>query len=300
MKINEFLKKLESEIDNTQKQLVDVGRVSRLKNILKNYNREDKIISSMEIADRIKTRPEEYKIMTGWTNLDNILKGFRIGQLITVSGITKHGKTSICVDLTTRIRQENPLWFPFEEGAEELIQKFLDRNEQPPLFYTPNTIKGINLEWIEERIMESYVKYGTKIVFIDHLDFIVPFNADNHSLRISQAMRELKAIARRCEVVIVLVCHLTKTRLDSEPTLEDIRGSSSIAQESDTVILVWRETKRENGKVVITSNVNVSVQANRRTGKTGNIKMIFKDGRFFEEEWKIEAPENDPLDDYIK
>ena len=50
---------------------------------------------------------------------------------------------------------------------------------------------------------------------------------------------------------------------------------------------------RENGKVVITSNVNVSVQANRRTGKTGNVKMIFNNGRFIEEEWKNEEKDED-------
>jgi replicative DNA helicase len=293
MKIQDFLTKLEKEIDSTKKEMVDAGQQSRLKEILKQYRKEDNVISSLDIAEKIKTRPEEYKIMTGWSNLDGILKGFRLKQLITISGITKHGKTSVCVDLTSRIKQENPLWFPFEESAEELVQKFLDRKENPPLFFTPETIKGTNLEWIEERIIESIVKYDTKVVFIDHLDFIVPFSSDNHSLRMAQAMRELKAMAKRWNIVIFILCHLTKTKFDAEPTLEDLRGSSAIGQESDTVILIWRETKKEKGKVVITNNVNVSIQANRRTGRTGNIKMVFKEGRFFEEEWRIEEQDED-------
>lgn len=293
MKIQDFLTKLEKEIESTRKEIVDVGQQSRLKEILKQYQKEDNVVSSLDIAENMKTRPEEEKIMSGWSNLDGILKGFRLKQLITISGITKHGKTSLCVDLTSKLKEQNPLWFPFEEGAEELIQKFLDRNENPPLFFTPQTIKTLTLEWIEERIIESIVKYDTRVVFIDHIDFIVPFGADNHSLRIAQAMRELKAMAKKWNIVIFLICHLTKTKFDAEPTLEDLRGSSSIGQESDTVILVWRETKRENGKVVITSNVNVSVQANRRTGKTGNIKMIFNNGRFIEEEWKNEEKDED-------
>jgi replicative DNA helicase len=79
--------------------------------------------------------------------------------------------------------------------------------------------------------------------------------------------------------------------MDTQPTLEDLRGSSSIAQEADTVLLLWRESKRKKGEVVITNNVNVSVQANRRTGKTGNVKMIFENGHFLEQEWKTEAEE---------
>ena len=70
------------------------------------------------------------------------------------------------------------------------------------------------------------------------------------------------------------------------PTLEDLKGSSSIGQEADTVILLWRETKREGGEVIITNNTNISVQANRRCGTTGNIKMIYENGHYFEKEWK--------------
>ena len=72
------------------------------------------------------------------------------------------------------------------------------------------------------------------------------------------------------------------------PDLEDLRDSSFIAQEADTVLMLWRETKRENGEVKITNNVNLSVQANRRTGKTGNVKMVYSDGHFNEQAWQDE------------
>jgi replicative DNA helicase len=80
-----------------------------------------------------------------------------------------------------------------------------------------------------------------------------------------------------------IIAHLKKTRLDTAPDLEDLRDSSFIAQESDTVIMLWRESKRERGEVTITNNVTLSVQANRRTGKTGNVQMVFKEGKFYEQ-----------------
>ena len=86
-----------------------------------------------------------------------------------------------------------------------------------------------------------------------------------------------------------------KTKMDTQPTLEDLKGSSSIGQEADTVIILWREMKREDGQVTITNNVNVSVQANRRTGKTGNVRMTYHDGHFTEGEWK--DAKTDLLDD---
>jgi replicative DNA helicase len=147
-------------------------------------------------------------------------------------------------------------------------------------------MKPYNLNWVEERIVEGIAKHGSRVVVIDHLDFIVPYNSDRHDLRVSEAMRTLKGIAKKFDITIILICHLTKAKMESQPTLEDLRGSASIGQEADTVILLWREMKRESGQVVITSNVNVSVQAARR-GKPGNIRMVFKDGRFLEEDWML-------------
>jgi replicative DNA helicase len=281
--IQDFIKQLGAEIyqaEQTKEQLV---QLARLKEIAKVYEGEDKLISSYQVAERLKTQPEEFKIPSGFSPLDAILKGFRLRQVVTIAAPTTSGKTSLCVDLTTKMRAQTLLWFPFEEGADELVQKFLDRNEEPPLFYVPARITGNTLLWIEKKIIEAIAKYGTQVVFIDHLHFIVPFSTERQDLRIGETMRALKTMAKKWNIVIFLIAHLKKTRLDTAPDLEDLRDSSFIAQESDTVIILWREATRGRGEVVITDNVTVSVQANRRTGKTGNVKMVFKDGHFYEQ-----------------
>jgi len=285
MKIDDLIKKLQVEIKETQKGLEQSESFLRLKEIAKIYEGEDRVISFQDIVERIKTEEEELKIMSGWIGLDNLLKGFRLQQLVVVSALTKSGKTSFLMDLTTRIEEFNPIWFPFEESAEELIRKFIENEMNPPKAFTPQNMSGNSIQWIETKIVESIAKYNTKVVFIDQLDFIVPMSRDDHSLRIGQAMRELKAIAKKWNILIFLICHLTKTKMDDQPTLENLKGSSSIGQEADTVILLWREMKKENGQVIISDNVNLSVQANRRTGKTGNVKMVYEKGKFIEREW---------------
>lgn len=286
MNIDNLLKKLEVEIHETQNGLAETESLERLKEIALKYNGEDKVISFQEIGEKIKNQKEEQKIMSGWTGLDDLLKGFRPQQLIVVSALTKSGKTSFLMDLTTRLKDYSPLWFPFEESAEELMRKFIERNEEVPHGFTPENIIGSTMEWIESKIVEGIAKYNSQIVFIDQLDFIVPMNGDNHALMVGKTMRDLKAIAKKWNIVIFLICHLSKAKMDTQPTLEDLKGSSSIGQEADTVILLWRETKREQGELVISNNVNVSVQANRRVGKTGNIKMVYNNGHFTEEDWK--------------
>jgi len=285
-KIDKIIIKLQNEIVKTQKLGEQADSLSRLKEIAKVYRGEDRIIPFSEIAEQIRNEKEIPRVMSGFKGLDDLLKGFRPQQLVVVSALTKSGKTQFCMDLTCKMVEQNPLWFPFEESAEELIRKFLERNEEPPRAFTPENMKGSAMEWIESKIVESIAKYDTKIVFIDQLDFIVSMQGENHALNIGQTMRDLKGLAKKWNVIIFIICHLTKTRMDTQPTLEDLKGSSSIGQEADTVILLWRESKRKNGQVVITDNVNVSVQANRRTGKTGNVKMVYENGKFLEKEWK--------------
>jgi hypothetical protein len=226
--------------------------------------------------------------------------GFQLsgdGLFVLGNFIVTHN-TSFLMDMTTKLKEQNPLWFPFEEGAEELVRKFIERGEEPPRAFTPENMKANTMEWIESKIVEAIAKYDTKIVFIDQLDFIVSMKGENHALNVGQTMRDLKGLSKKWNIVIFIICHLSKARMDTQPTLEDLKGSSSIGQESDTVILLWRESKRQGGELVINNNINVSVQKNRRHGKTGNIKMIYENGKFLEQEWKNEALEKYTNDFY--
>lgn len=288
MNIREFIINLQKEIKKQEGVIEQEKRLEQLKEKARKYEGDDQVISSEEFIKKIKSRPEEEKLKTGFRDLDYILDGFRLSQLVTLCGPTKTGKTTFAMELTIRMREHNPMWIPFEEGAEELITKFLDRKEQPPQFYTPEHLTSKTIDWIEQKIVESIAKYNTKVVFIDHLHFIVPFTVERHDLAVGRTMRELKGLAKRWNVCIFILAHLKKTKLTEQPTLEDIRDSSFVAQESDTVMMIWRRSKRVNGKMEITNDSGLSIQANRRTGKTGNIEMVFKDGRFLEKAWEVE------------
>lgn len=293
--MNDTLKKLDKEIRLIEEAEAREAALERLLAIAKIYEGEDEVVLWPSLID--ENRKERKAFGTGFPSLDELLRGgFRPQQLIVLSALTKSGKSSFAVDMTAKMMHLSPLWFPFEEGVEELSEKFQDRNEPVPNFVSPKSMKPYNLQWLEERIVEGMAKYGSRVVVIDHLDFIVPYSADRHDLRVSEAMRTLKGIAKKFDIIVILICHLTKAKMDTQPTLEDLRGSASIGQEADTVILLWREMKRENRQVVITNNVNVSVQAARR-GKPGNVKMIFDEGRFIEQDWLLTGVDKE-FDDF--
>lgn len=291
MNLNEYLEKIEGDIQKTDEGLKKQQQLQRLQEAHRVYKGEDRVVTTEEILEEIKSEPEEIKYFTGWDDLDNILKGFRPNQVVSIAALTKSGKTSFSIDLTSRFEEHRPLWFAFEETPMELVQKFLDRDEKPPVFVTPRRNRFYDLQWLENKIVEGIVKYNCKMVFIDHIDFLVPFVGDRHDLKIAEVMRRLKAIAKTWGLVVFLMVHLKQADIDKHPTLKDIRGSASIAQESDTVLLFWRQAKRRKGEVEITDNVNISVQANRRTGKTGNVRMKYENGHFIPFDWTIEEDE---------
>jgi len=289
------LDSIEATIQSLQNEIVETiddsgkqEKLDRLAEIAKTYAGEDKVVPSTAILERMKNAPPEKSYMSGIKAMDDILGGFREKQLVVISAATKSGKTSLCMYLTEKMDAERVLWLPFEECADELLQKYIDRDVEPPLFWTPNVMKGDRLEWVEKKIIEGRAKFDTRIVFIDHLHFIVPMNTDRLDIRIGQAMRELKRMAKQWNVIIFIIAHMKQPRMTEQPMVEDIRDSSFIAQEADTVLLLWRKTLKKKGQVEITNNVNISIQANRRTGKTGNVRLVFSNGKFLEEEWQHE------------
>lgn len=285
--IDKLIASLGKEIEKTQVDSTREDQMLRLRRVAEQYEGEDRQAHTDELLSAAKEKAEEKVIPTGYKGLDVILKGFIPGQLIVMSAATKSGKTTFCMELTDRMKAENPMWLSFEEGIDELLIKFEEGHKTYPHLYAPLQMKGNTLEWVEKKIVEAKVKFDTRLVFIDHLHFIVPFTSERQDLAIGQAMRELKRMAREWGVVIVLIAHIKKTRVDRSPTLEDLRDSSFVAQEADTVIMLYRHAFRDDeGDMSVTNNVNVSVLANRRTGKTGNVKMVYEGGKFMEKEWR--------------
>ena len=283
-KIDILSEKIRLEIIATQDGIQREESLLRLLEEAKRYEGTDQVVPFSEIVARVKAAGETEKINTSWVELDKILKGFRPKQNIIISALPKSGKTSFMMDLTIKLEAYNPLWFAFEESVDELVSKYLERGQEPPHAFTPQTMVDNKMEWLESRIFESKAKWKTKVVIIDQLDWIVPFEGENHHLKIARTMRDLKTLAKKLDVVIFTICHLSKTPSENQPSYNDLRGSSAIGGECDMAIILWRESKRENGQFVVTDNVNVSVQLNR-TGKTGNVKMIYDNGQFIEKFW---------------
>ena len=149
--------------------------------------------------------------------------------------------TSILTAMTVKLAEDNVpvLWFSFENTPAQFFRKF--DNIDLPLFYLPLSNKPYDLDWFRERVKEAILKYGVKVIMIDHLHYILDlFQSRNASLDIGNLLRNLKALALEHELVIFLVAHTKQPKDFSEPDMGSIRDSSFIVQESDKVLAVHR------------------------------------------------------------
>jgi len=237
-----------------------------------NYAGPDQIISSFDLADQLKYSKDMPVIESKLPLLDYHLEGgFEGGELISLSGPPKVGKSLLMQTLTLNFLDQKykSLWFQYEITPRRFIEGF----KALPKFYLPQKLEAYNLEWIEKRVLEAILKHGIKIVFIDHLHYLFDLvSQKNTSLQIGNVIRTLKQIAVRYNIIIFLACHMKKVNFDKEPSDEDIRDSSLIGGESDTILIIWRVPNTDTEAVL-------KLRYARRSGaRDKKIKLIKVDG----------------------
>ena len=244
---------------------------------LREYSGEDKVITSHEMKLLLgKQQSGITNAMSGIPGIDNLCEGFRDGELITISGPTKNGKTLLLQTFTANFVKQllYPLWFSFEVPARQFLSQFPNL----PLIYMPSKLKPRAMQWFEDRVWESYEKYNTRIICIDHLHFLVDMARQQQvSLEIGTIIRKLKTLAVEGNFVIFLLCHTKMGKHDGTLSYESIRDSSFISQESDTVLMIQRKPD------IAENAARVRVEFHRRTGVMERCVDLLKIGGLLHE-----------------
>jgi len=302
MSVEEIIKRIQSEKKTQDQEIYNAEGLLRLQEVMKSYEGDYKLIWSDALLAELQNKPVTAAHQIGVPLLDNLIGGFRPQQLVTVSAHSKHGKTAFALFLMEQLERLNPLMIPLEQSNEELVEQRRDNGYTIPKFLSPRKLAArVTTDWIEERIVEGIAKYDTKMVVIDHLGYIDDlgeerrFQRENLAYRIQVLMQTLKTLAKKWGVTIVLLVHISQADEGKPPTLQDLKGSSSILQESDMVMMLWRKNSLKKKVRVYENRTMVSVLANRRTGKNGNVGLEFntKNGRFEENHKWVDAMERD-------
>lgn len=230
---------------------------------------------SMEVAVHRLSHPELLDgYATGYSKLDGLIGGFAKGELIVIGGGTGQGKTQFAQSLILNLALNNipVLFFTLEMSRVETTIRFMrmvkskcDPITLPdlPIYYYGGN--GVSLNILEEAIARS-VEMGVKAVFIDHLHFFAR-SVDNQSTEVGNITRKIKLLARKYDVPIILISHIRKmNNPEKRPDLDDLRDSSFIAQDSDFVLMIWRD---------LTKNDRLLEVYVRKIRNRGNIGMFF-------------------------
>lgn len=301
MSVQEIIKRVTSERKTVQNELYNAEGLARLQEVMVAYDGEDRLIWSDELLKEIQERPKKSLHATGIDSLDSVIGGFNEQQLISIGADTGHGKTSFGMFLVEKMSALNPLVIPLEQSNEELIEQRVSNGYSVPRFLSPRSLAArVTVDWIEERIVEGIAKYNSRLVLIDHLGYINDFGnngeykKENAAYRIGLVMKGIKNLAKKWNVIVVLLVHISQHDEGKPPSREDIKNSSDIAQESDMVILLWRKNSLRKKVRVYDNKTMLSIQKNRRTGKNLNLGFTFNDsnGEFVSDNGWVNALEN--------
>ena len=247
----------------------------------------------------------ENRSETGFTKLDETLKGMTAGNLIILAARPKVGKTAFALSIAENVAKSGKTvaFFSLEMQAKEIYERLLSKRAGIPMNTLidkrfndkkrPQKIRTEEITKIAENIDEIYslpimindnpgcnvndVRLESRmiknlgLIVIDYLQLMSsPKRYDNRNLEIGAISRELKILASDLGVPILCLSQLNRTNDEyKRPSPCDLRDSGSIEQDCSKLIMMWCVEKNLNEAGQVESKtVGVDVALNRR-GKSG-------------------------------
>lgn len=136
---------------------------------------------------------------------------------------------------------------------------------------------GLNRAQVIAIIRQMVKRRKCDIVFIDHLGLIQVSDKGNLAHEIGKTTALLKSLSKELEIPIVCLCQINRgveKEGNKVPRMSDLRDSGRIEEDSDCVILLYREGYYEE-KPPVFEKVKYIV-AKCRNGKRGVVDGVFE------------------------
>ena len=270
----------------------------------------------------------ENRSHTGFSQLDEILKGMSAGNLIILAARPKLGKTAFALSIAENIAKSGKTvaFYSLEMESSEIYERLLSKRSKIPMNTLidrrfkdkrrPQKVRAEEINKIAESIDEIYslpikindnpactvndIRLESKLIknlgliVIDYLQLMRSTKRfENRNLEVGSICRELKCLASELGVPILCLSQLNRTSDEStRPSPSELRDSGSIEQDANKVILMWSIEKNLNERGLVESKtIGVDVALNRR-GTTGVTLFNFNGNymKFTELDRKYEEP----------
>jgi len=255
------------------------------------------------VAERL-VQPLEGKISgvpTGFIDLDDVLHGFRQGQLILLAARSRVGKTSMACDLVRQVADEGytVLFFSLEMTRDEIWERMVCGRARVSLHAlrsrqaTDGEKDSIRLAAADLSRSSIYVrdtpnmtptsmrgyarmiqhKRGLALIVVDYLQCIQSGKEKQTRYEVvSEVSRQLKVMARTLGVPVVALAQLNRQAEDEAPRLSQLRESGSLEQDADVVLLLNRPHVFDDTKDPSLATLDI---AKHRNGPCRMINLTF-------------------------
>ena len=229
----------------------------------------------MEIVDH----PENFnanKVNSGYSQIDEMLTGFKPGELIILAARPSMWKTAFALNVLTNIaleQKKSVAMLSLEMSKESIVDRIMSEVSWVPMYKISKwnldnsdfaqmgeameKLSSANIflddkAWVTVPVLKSKLrklkieKKELDLVIIDYLQLIHSTLSwwVNRVQEISEISRWLKELAKELWVPILALSQLSRAveqRVDKKPQLSDLRESGSIEQDADAVLMLHRE-----------------------------------------------------------
>ena len=188
--------------------------------------------------------------------------------LLMVSGKSNVGKTGYVLNIAQEFTKKGipTLVMPFERGVDSVGRRFLevmlDKTSADMSNMTDEEWTNVIEECVElplyfavpkkddvvDTILKSKRLFGTQVVIVDHLDYLVRQVQSNREAEIANTLQSLKRVAEENEIIMIIVTHIRKiesagSQFKRKPNIEDLKGSSALYQDPECVVMLSSENE---------------------------------------------------------
>ena len=276
-------------LERHRKQLQSIDNIGY--QVLESYKNTDKDL--------------ENRSQTGFSKLDEILKGMSAGNLIILAARPKVGKTAFALTIATNVAMlgKTVAFYSMEMENPEIYERLLSKTAQIPMNTLidrrfqdkkrPQSIRNEELSIIEKvttNLKTLPLKINDKpnisvneiraqcrmiknlgLIVVDYLQLMKSTKKhDNRNQEVGAISRELKILSAELSVPILCLSQLNRTNDEEKrPSPCDLRDSGEIEQNCSKLILMWCVEKNFNELGQVESKtIGIDVALNRR-GTTG-------------------------------
>jgi len=242
-------------------------------------------------------------IITGFIDLDNLLFGFKKGDLNIIASKPGIGKTLFALSIFSNITKNGTeaLYISFEKEEIELMndvvsirsgvkKESLDSGylvcgdykkviDIMSLIYDAETIHlktffNTNIQQLKNYIKEKIEKKKIKIVFIDYLTMILPMSAYiNRADQFSEISSSLKSIAMEYKIPIVVLCPVSENIEVNSIEANSVKELSYFYNDADRIISLY---EAKEGNLLFPDYIHIVADlVKNRHGQIGMVDFFF-------------------------